>query len=121
MDASPNTNAIVFATVAADERRIAMICDLPSCTAPRELPIPAFGQPKWMPGGNAISFVPPQSSERSGNIWVQPLDGSSARQLTNFVDERPIVDYRWSRDGKRLAIARSSVTNDIVLFKGLKQ
>jgi hypothetical protein len=52
---------------------------------------------------------------------VQPLDGSKPRQLTHFTDERPIVDYRWSRDGKRLAIARASVTNDIVLFKGLKK
>jgi len=27
---------------------------------------------------------------------------------------------RWSRDGTRLAVARATVTNDIVLFKGLR-
>jgi hypothetical protein len=40
--------------------------------------------------------------------------------LTDFTD-RTIVDFVWSRDGKQLAIARASTTNDIVLFKGLKQ
>ena len=70
-----------------------------------------------MSDGRAISYVPVLGT----NIWVQPLDGSKPRQLTHFTDERPIADYRWSRDGKRLAIARSSVTNDIVLFRGLKK
>jgi hypothetical protein len=27
----------------------------------------------------------------------------------------------WSRDGKRLAITRYTVTNDIVLFQGLRR
>jgi hypothetical protein len=31
-----------------------------------------------------------------------------------------IDDFAWSRDSTRLAIARSTTTNDIVLFKGLK-
>ena len=29
-------------------------------------------------------------------------------------------DFQWSRDGKRLALTRSTETNDIVLLKGLK-
>jgi hypothetical protein len=51
---------------------------------------------------------------------VQPIDGSPRRQLTHFTDNRTITDFAWSRDGKRLAIARATVTNDIVLFKGLR-
>ena len=50
---------------------------------------------------------------------MQPLDGSAPRQITHFTDGRSIVDFAWSRDGKHLAIARTTVTNDIVLFKGL--
>jgi hypothetical protein len=53
-------------------------------------------------------------------IWVQPLDGKPPHQLTHFTD-RTIGDFAWSRDGKRLAIARVTVANDIVLFKGLKR
>ena len=40
--------------------------------------------------------------------------------MTQFTD-RDIVDFAWSRDGKQIAIARASRTNDIVLFKGLKK
>jgi hypothetical protein len=42
-------------------------------------------------------------------------------QLTHFNDDRIITDFAWSRDGKRLAVARSRVTSDIVLFKGLRR
>jgi hypothetical protein len=34
---------------------------------------------------------------------------------------RAIGDFRWSRDGKRLAIVRKSVSRDIVLFRGLRR
>ena len=51
---------------------------------------------------------------------VQALSGGAPRQLTRFTDRRPIESFAWSRDGKRLAIARVTVTNDIVLFEGLK-
>jgi hypothetical protein len=47
------------------------------------------------------------------------IDGKPPRQLTHFTDGRPIGTFAWSRDGKRLAIGRLTVTNDIVLFTGL--
>ena len=62
-------------------------------------------------------LVPPATT----NLWIQPLDGKAPRQLTHFTDGRTIADFAWSRDGKRLAIARSTTTNDIVLFKGLRK
>jgi hypothetical protein len=49
------------------------------------------------------------------------LDGKPPRQLTHFSDDRQLADAAWSRDGKRLAIARTTQTADIVLFKGLKR
>jgi hypothetical protein len=49
------------------------------------------------------------------------LDGKPPRQLTHFTDDRQIADAAWSRDGKRLAIARTTTTTDIVLFRGLKR
>jgi hypothetical protein len=55
------------------------------------------------------------------NLWVQPFDGSAPHQLTHFSDNRIIYDFAWSRDGKHLAIARATITNDIVLFKGLRR
>ena len=55
------------------------------------------------------------------NLWIEPLDGKPARQLTHFTDDRQTADAAWSRDGKRLAIARTTQTSDIVLSRGLKR
>ena len=53
------------------------------------------------------------------NIWLLPLAGGPSRQLTHFIPGPTIGDFAWSRDGKQLAVLRSTVANDIVLFKGL--
>jgi Tol biopolymer transport system component len=71
-----------------------------------------------MPDGRSIAYA--RSNAPGENIWIQPLDGSAPRQLTLFTDDRFILDFAWSRDGKRLAIARVTTINDIVLFRGLK-
>jgi hypothetical protein len=54
-------------------------------------------------------------------MYVQPLDGSAPKQLTQFADNRLISDFAWSRDGKRLEIARITRINDIVLLNGLRR
>ena len=81
------------------------------------IPAGARAPLKWIPDGRGIGYV----TGTPGNLWVLPLDGTPVRQLTHFTDERPIADFAWSRDGQRLAIARTTTTNDIVLFKGLKR
>jgi hypothetical protein len=55
------------------------------------------------------------------NLTLEPLDGEPPRQLTHFTVGPVIFDFAWSHDGKRLAIARTTTTNDIVLFRGLKR
>ena len=54
-------------------------------------------------------------------LAVDEILAEPPRQLTHFSDNRQIADFAWSRDGKRLAIARATVTNDIVLIKGLRR
>jgi serine/threonine protein kinase/Tol biopolymer transport system component len=49
------------------------------------------------------------------NVWVQPLDGSKGRQITHF-DSDYIQDFRWSPDGKQLAVLRWNETGDVVLL-----
>ena len=69
-----------------------------------------------MPDGEAIAYV-----DTSGlNIWSVPLRGGPPRQVTHFTD-RTIAQFAWSHGGKRLAIARTTTTNDIVLFTGLRK
>jgi eukaryotic-like serine/threonine-protein kinase len=54
------------------------------------------------------------------NLWMQPLNGSPGRQITNFPSSE-ILDFRWSPDGKMLAIIRESLTSDVVLLRDTTQ
>ncbi len=68
---------------------------------------------RWTPDGDAITFL----GYRNGvsNIWVQPVDGSSARPLTSF-SSGEIYSFDWSRDNT-LVYSRGMTTADVVLIK----
>ena len=67
-----------------------------------------------LPGKNALSYAIKQ--EGVGNIWVQPLDGSAGYPATHFSSE-DISSFRWSPDGKSLAVVRQHNVADVVLLK----
>lgn len=71
---------------------------------------------RWSPDGRSVSYV----DHRGGfdNLWVQPIDGSPARQVTDFRDSR-IFSFDWSGDS-RLLISRGVQTNDVVLISEAK-
>jgi serine/threonine protein kinase/Tol biopolymer transport system component len=91
------------------------------------LPIDGSGTPRRVtipPGISNMASAPDIRSlayvDASGtNVWIQPIDGGSPRQVTNFTD-RTIRNFAWSPDGKQLAVTRSVTTSDIVLLKGLR-
>jgi len=64
--------------------------------------------------GKAVAY--PIRENEVDNIWVQPLDGSRGRQITNF-DSEQILNFRWSPDGKSLCILRGHTDSDVVLFQ----
>jgi eukaryotic-like serine/threonine-protein kinase len=68
---------------------------------------------RWSADGRGLTYV----DNRNGvdNIWLQPIDGSKAVQLTDFKSDR-IESFAWSRDG-RLACSRGFVTSDVVLIR----
>ena len=72
--------------------------------------------------GNLIHFTPDSKAiayvieeKDADNVWIQPLDGSKGHQLTNFASQS-ITDFRWSPDGKTLALLRGQLQADIVLL-----
>jgi Tol biopolymer transport system component len=67
----------------------------------------------FTPDGKALAFVVLQNG--ADNVWIQPLDGSKPHQLTKF-DSELIQDFRWSSDGKRLAVLRFDLSSDIILL-----
>jgi len=111
---SPDGASMAF-TAQGSAAASLVVCSLPGCMSPRTIGPAAFAAAlSWTPDGRGIAYA------SEGNLWVQALSGGAPRQLTRFNDRRPIESFAWSRDGKRLAIARVTVTNDVVLFQGLK-
>ena len=113
--ASPAGASLVFRSRDAQNQPVVLICDLPACTNQRTLNAPG-DHLRWTPDGRGVAYI---DFATRPNIWVQPLAGGAPHQLTHFTD-RTVADFAWSRDGTRLAVARATVTNDIVLFKGLR-
>jgi len=74
----------------------------------------------WTPDGRGITFV--QIVGSSNNLFLQPLAGGPAVQLTQFEEEPSnIVAYAWSRDGKKIAMTRARFNDtDVVMFSGFR-
>jgi WD40 repeat protein len=68
----------------------------------------------FTPDGEALAYI--VRDQGVDNIWVQPLDGSAGYRITNFTSDN-IADFRWSPDGKSLAVARMHNTSDVVLLR----
>ena len=73
----------------------------------------ATGGLHWSSDGKSVMYV----DTRNGvsNIWSQPIDGSAAKQVTDFKSDQ-IFTFSWSKDGKQLLLARGNVTNDVVMI-----
>lgn len=85
------------------------IIDLPPGSRPRLM--------QWTPDGKAITYI--ESRRGGANLWMQRLDGSPPKQLTNF-SEYFIHCFSWSPDGKYLVFNRGFETNDVVLINSVK-
>jgi Tol biopolymer transport system component len=61
-------------------------------------------------------LIYPIREGQTDNLWLQHLDGSPGKQLTDFKSEF-IRDFDYSYDGKRLAIIRGHRVADVVLIR----
>jgi len=68
----------------------------------------------FSPNGKGIVY--PIRSGETDNLWLQNLDGSPGKQLTDFKSES-IRDFDFSFDGKQLAIIRGHREADVVLIR----
>jgi Tol biopolymer transport system component len=72
------------------------------------------GGPKFSPDGKAIVYD--IVDKGVGNLWIQPLDGTPGHQITNFTSEQ-INQFRWSPDGKSIAVLREHDVSDVVVLR----
>ena len=68
----------------------------------------------FTPNGKALAFV--RQEQGISNVWTLPLDGSAAKQVTNF-KSKVILDFHWSPNGKQLAVLRHDVNSDVILLR----
>ncbi|MGD9588541.1 MAG: protein kinase [Pyrinomonadaceae bacterium] len=68
----------------------------------------------WAPDSRELTIL----SNRNGalNLWRQPIDGSPAKQITDYKAGR-IFNFRWSNDGRSMLLARGTVNNDLILIR----
>jgi eukaryotic-like serine/threonine-protein kinase len=68
---------------------------------------------RWTRDGKALGYK--RDDQGVDNIWLQPVAGGPATQLTHF-DSALMTEFEWSHDGKELYLARSSPVSDVVLI-----
>jgi eukaryotic-like serine/threonine-protein kinase len=105
---------IVNPETRAYEQKVALV-DLASAAPSRLLNTDprVSGNVEFTPDGTALAY--PVKEKGVDNVWVQPLDGSPGRQITNFQSDR-IVAIHWSPDRRVLGILRYHHESDMVLM-----
>lgn len=80
-------------------------------------PVPFRGLLRWTRDGQALGYL----NIRGGvwNVWLQPVDGSAPRQLTDFRQDR-IFWFDFSPDGRALAVARGRISKDVVVINAIE-
>lgn len=71
----------------------------------------------WTPDGRAVTYI--NTRGIVSNIWLQPIDGSPTKQLTDFKTDR-VFSFDWSHDGKQLVLSRGTINSDVVLISNFK-
>jgi serine/threonine protein kinase/Tol biopolymer transport system component len=74
-----------------------------------------FGSSPILFRRDGTGIIYPVRDGQTDNLWLQHLDGSPGKQLTDFKSEF-IRDFAYSFDGKQLAIIRGHRESDVVLI-----
>ena len=69
--------------------------------------------PIWTPDDKGITLI--VSPGALQNLWVQPVDGGDAKQMTSF-DVPGVARREYSRDGKRIAIVRAEGIGNAIMI-----
>jgi serine/threonine protein kinase len=83
---------------------------------PRAEYAPMFGDGPILFTRDGKGIIYPVRDGQTDNLWVQNLDGSPGKLLTDFKSEF-IRDFDYSVDGKQLAIIRGHRESDVVLIR----
>ena len=121
-DISSDGAVALFATVSHSEGHKEKVVEVAVDTGQvkREIAMqkPHAGKIQYSVDGKAIEYAVRENGV--DNIWRQPLGGSAGKWETTFSAEH-IGQFRWSPDGKRLALVRGHTDSDVVLMQSQQQ
>jgi Tol biopolymer transport system component len=98
-DLSPDGTKIVYFSIIKRHLRILDLQDGSESSLTADHPFAR--EPVWSPDGKWIAFSASSRSSESRSIWVIPLSGGNAKEVTNS-DGRD-VHPSWSPDGEKIA------------------
>jgi eukaryotic-like serine/threonine-protein kinase len=122
---SPDGKLAAFVTSrVADPKEKLVLVSLDSSQPPRLVEFekpraefivgPTLGPIVFHRDGSGVVY--PVRDGNVDNLWLQHLDGSPGKQLTDFKSEF-IRDFGYSFDGKQLAVIRGHRESDVVLIR----
>lgn len=72
---------------------------------------------RWSNDGKSFIYI--DKSDRIYNLWSQPINGASPKQMT-FFDAGQIYRFEVVRDGKGFAFSRGNESSDVVMFSDFR-
>ena len=77
----------------------------------------SYSSVRW--NGDGSGLLHNSGRNDRSNIWLQPLDGSPPRKITQFDDDY-VLRFDVSPDGRQLAIVRGTLSRDAVLIENFR-
>jgi len=121
-DISPDGEFVAcFSNDVETGKSVILVLPFTDGTPDKTFPLPSTlhwsSGPRWTPDGRAVTYV--DGRGETTNLWVQPLSGGPAQQLSNFKEDG--VSHReWSRNGRQIAIVRGAATSDAVIISNFQ-
>jgi serine/threonine protein kinase/Tol biopolymer transport system component len=119
---SPDGKAAAFATLqhlGEHQEKLALVDTATGRTTKlADFQQPNNGAVRFSTDGKAVVY--PVRARGVDNLWLQPLDGSPGKQITDFKAEH-IYDFHWSFDGSKLGLIRGHTDADVVLIRDAQQ
>ncbi len=117
-DVSPDGKLAAFPTIehSGEHKEMLEVVETEGKKAAKQIEFERsrFGLLHFSRDGKAVVY--PVRDSGVDNLWLQPVDGSKGKQITNFTAEH-IFDFHWSFDGKQLALVRGHTDSDVVLIR----
>jgi eukaryotic-like serine/threonine-protein kinase len=119
LDLSPNGKLLAFEVSTASGPKFAVVSADSGQTVGMIDPDKRFvsGHVRFTPDNRSIAY--PVHEDRGYAIWQQPLDGSSGKLVTSFQPDY-IANFRWSLDGRNLAVASTHAERDVALIRDVQ-